>query len=50
MVAHGDGAKKIWMTELGWNTATGRCDSGVFAGKKNAGVNEAEQATFLTQA
>ena len=50
MLAHGDAAKGIWMTELGWNTATGLCDSGAFAGKKNAGVTKAQQAQFLTQA
>jgi hypothetical protein len=50
MVTHGDTAKKIWMTELGWNTASGLCDLGASAGKKNAGVTKAEQAAFLTQA
>jgi hypothetical protein len=50
MVAHGDSGKSIWMTELGWNTATGLCDLGVSAGKKNAGVSKADQAAFLTQA
>jgi hypothetical protein len=31
MVANGDGAKTIWMTELGWSTATSPCRRGAFA-------------------
>lgn len=50
MAAHGDGAKPIWMTELGWSTAGGICSSGMWAGQKPAGVSEADQATFLGQA
>jgi hypothetical protein len=50
MAAHGDGAKPIWMTEFGWNVATGTCVSGMWAGKKNAGVSEQNQALFLRQA
>jgi hypothetical protein len=50
MAAHGDGAKPIWMTEFGWNVATGTCISGMWAGKKNAGVSELNQALFLRQA
>jgi hypothetical protein len=53
MKRHGDGGKQIWMTELGWathSTAPNSCDTGVYAGKKAAGVTEAQQAAFLTQA
>jgi hypothetical protein len=50
MTAHGDGSKPIWMTEFGWNTYSGLCDNGEFAGKKPGGVSEAAQAQYLTQA
>jgi Bacterial Ig domain len=50
MAAHGDGAKPIWMTELGWTTATSTCARGMWAGKKAAGVSEAQQAANLRQA
>ena len=53
MAANGDGAKPIWMTELGWNTqstAAGSCNTGRWAGQKPLGVSEARQAEFLTQA
>ncbi len=50
MAAHGDAAKPIWITELGWNTSTGACDSGMWAGQKAAGVSPDDQARFLTQA
>ncbi|HEV2768768.1 MAG TPA: hypothetical protein VGV40_01105 [Solirubrobacteraceae bacterium] len=53
MARHGDGDKPIWMTELGWNTTTtapNSCQNGVWAGTKPAGVSEAQQAQFLTQA
>ena len=39
MVANGDSAKKIWLTEFGWSTYTGAY-----------GVSEATQADFLTKA
>ena len=44
MARHGDGAKPIWMTELGWNTqstAPGSCSVGMWAGQKPLGVTEA---------
>ena len=50
---HGDGAKPIWMTELGWNTqATGprSCNNGAWAGKKPLGVSKRRQARFLRAA
>ena len=50
MARHGDGAKPIWMTELGWNTQTtapGSCNVGMWAGQKPLGVAEAKQAEFL---
>ena len=53
MSRHGDGAKPIWMTELGWNTqssAPGSCSVGMWKGTKPLGVTEEEQARFLTQA
>jgi hypothetical protein len=48
MLANNDGEKAIWMTELGWSTASGACERK--AGGGNAGVSEATQATFLTRA
>jgi hypothetical protein len=53
MTRHGDGAKPIWMTELGWNTqstAPGSCSVGERKGTKPLGVTEAEQSAFLTKA
>jgi Bacterial Ig domain len=50
MAAHGDGAKPIWMTELGWTTATSTCARGMWAGQKPAGVSEAQQAANLREA
>jgi hypothetical protein len=50
MVGNGDADKGIWMTELGWNTSKHRCDVGVWAGQKDGGVTEENQARFLTQA
>ncbi|MGI8781893.1 MAG: hypothetical protein ACR2L8_17300 [Solirubrobacteraceae bacterium] len=53
MSRHGDGAKPIWMTELGWNTqstAPSSCSVGMRKGSKPLGVSEGEQAQFLTQA
>lgn len=50
MVANGDSAKPIMMSELGWSTTTTRCARGVWAGQKDAGVTEAAQAAYLQQA
>jgi hypothetical protein len=50
MVAHGDGDTPIWMTELGWSSTNKTCTRGAWAGKKPAGVGEANQATYLKQA
>jgi hypothetical protein len=53
MTLNGDGAKPIWMTELGWNTqstAANSCRDGGQAGTKPAGVTEAAQAANLTAA
>ncbi|HEY1776564.1 MAG TPA: hypothetical protein VGG41_10445 [Solirubrobacteraceae bacterium] len=50
MAAHGDGSKGIYMTEIGWASTTSECSTGVWAGKKLAGVTETTQATYLTQA
>lgn len=49
MLSHGDD-KPIYMSELGWSTTQTRCARGAFAGKKDAGVSEAKQAAFLSQA
>jgi hypothetical protein len=53
MVAHGDGGKPIWMSELGWSSTNGSptsCTRGMWAGQKPSGVSEANQAAFLTKA
>lgn len=50
MAANGDGAKPIWMTELGWTTSTTTCARGMWAGQKAAGVTEAQQAANLKEA
>ena len=53
MSAHGDGAKPIWMTELGWNTQSTRrrsCNTGSWAGQKRIGVSRKRQARFLRAA
>ncbi|HKH16496.1 MAG TPA: cellulase family glycosylhydrolase [Solirubrobacteraceae bacterium] len=53
MSDHGDGAKPIWMTELGWNTQSTRprsCNTGAYAGKKRIGVSKRRQARFLRAA
>jgi Cellulase (glycosyl hydrolase family 5) len=50
MTDHGDGAKPVWMTELGWNTQRGRCNVGEKAGKKRLGVSPRRQARLLRAA
>jgi hypothetical protein len=50
MAANGDGAKSIWLTEFGWSSATTDCLVGKWAHQKKAGVGEADQARFTTQA
>ena len=50
MVANGQGDKPIWMTELGWTTATSTCGRGMWAGQKPAGVSEAQQAANVREA
>lgn len=53
MRRHGDGRKKLWMTEIGWNTASTApfsCVDGGRAGTKPAGVSEPQQAQMLTLA
>ncbi len=49
MLANHD-PKPIWMTELGWSTYPGTCNSGMWAGQKAGGVSPELQATFLRQA
>jgi hypothetical protein len=50
MVAAGDGAKPIYMTEIGWSSTTAECESGPWAGQKLGGVEPQTQATYLEQA
>jgi hypothetical protein len=50
MAANGDGAKPIYMTEIGWSTTPAECTTGAWAGQKLAGVTPAIQATYLQQA
>ncbi|QEC47109.1 cellulase family glycosylhydrolase [Baekduia soli] len=53
MVAHGDGGKPIWMSELGWSSTGGvpnSCTRGQWAGLKPSGVTEAQQAGYLAKA
>ena len=50
MTAAGDGAKPIYMTEVGWSSTSAECQTGHWAGKKAAGVSPQTQATFLRQA
>ena len=50
MAAHGEGDKQIWLTEMGWSSYTGSCAVGKWAGQKAAGVSEADQGKFTTQA
>ena len=47
MLANGDDLP-IYMSEIGWATTSKVCASGESAGKKAAGVSEADQARFLT--
>jgi hypothetical protein len=50
MTANGDGAKGIWMTEIGWNTGSRRpnsCRDGAVAGTRAEGVSERTQARYL---
>jgi Bacterial Ig domain len=49
MEANGD-PRPIWITEMGWSSHTGPCGQGRWAGQKPAGVSEADQAKFTTQA
>ena len=49
MLANED-PKPIWMTEFGWSAARHQCEFGESAGQKPAGVSEADQARFMTQA
>jgi hypothetical protein len=53
MTANGDGAKGVWMTEIGWNTGSRKprsCRDGAVAGTRAEGVDERTQARFLTLA
>jgi hypothetical protein len=50
MAANGDGAKPIYMTEIGWSSTSAECETGAWAGQKLGGVSEATQATYLQEA
>ncbi|MGH2851693.1 MAG: hypothetical protein ACRDLP_13885 [Solirubrobacteraceae bacterium] len=50
MVAAGDGAKPIYMTELGWSSTTAECETGAWAGRKLGGVDPQTQASYLEEA
>jgi hypothetical protein len=50
MASAGDGAKPIYMTELGWSSTAAECNVGHWAGQKLAGVSQPTQATYLDQA
>jgi hypothetical protein len=50
MAANGDGAKPIYMTEIGWSSTSAECETGAWAGQKAGGVTPAAQATYLQQA
>ena len=53
MSRNGDGAKPIWMTELGWSTQSTEplsCSAGLRKGTKPLGVSEDQQRAFLTKA
>ncbi|MDQ3648615.1 MAG: Ig-like domain-containing protein [Actinomycetota bacterium] len=45
MVANGDAAKAMWITEFGWSTC-----SNSYSGCYNVGVTEEKQAEYLTRA
>lgn len=47
LASHGHADRPIIMTELGWSTTKTRCSRGASAGKKAAGVTEAQQAAYL---
>jgi len=45
--AHGHGERPIFLSEIGWSASRLRCARGASAGKKSAGVSEAQQAAYL---
>ena len=50
MVAAGDGAKPVYISELGWSSTTAECGIGAWSGQKLAGVDPQTQASYLQQA
>jgi len=50
MVANGDAAKPIYLTEIGWSTTSTVCQTGAWSGQKAAGVDPATQAAYLQEA
>jgi hypothetical protein len=50
MAANRDGAKSIYMTEIGWSSTSTECETGAWAGQKLGGVSEPTQATYLQEA
>ena len=47
LARNGHAERPIIMTELGWSVTKTRCSRGASAGKKAAGVTEAQQAAYL---
>lgn len=47
LALHGHAERPVIMTELGWSATRMRCERGASAGRKAAGVGEAEQASNL---
>lgn len=47
LARHGHAERPIIMTELGWSATKTRCERGASAGRKAAGVGEAQQASNL---
>ncbi len=47
LASHGHGDRPIFLTEIGWSATRLPCERGASAGKKAAGVSEAQQAAYL---
>ena len=47
LASHGHGDRPIFLTEIGWSATKLPCERGASAGKKAAGVSEAQQAAYL---
>lgn len=47
LAAHGHGDRPIFLTEIGWSATRLMCERGASAGRKLAGVGEADQAAYM---